>query len=259
MYGFPHMQQSLSQPWKVHRRSLKLDGRDHTVLSLRPSDKVRFASNLNHNAWHIITDIGGAQLLGHLCWALSYQKKPGTFILIDEPNLLPNPFDADPSWPIAIANTDLGAPSRQALRQLKALLPLRTPSEGTVKLASFGLAKETGAPDWGMARYRADERALADLVGVCCFAATGQVLQDWARSMLRLDVSSRWMMTDYVDIAGWAGEIQIFRNFYEMVQKTLVVRRATFPGRDRCLLDPDERETIYRIRNAQDQLRWKRP
>jgi hypothetical protein len=252
------MQQLPKQPWKVHRRSIKLDGRDHTILSLRPSDKVRFASNLSHDAWHIITDIGGAKLLGHLCWALSFQKKPGTFLLIDEPNLLPNPFDADPSWPIVIANTDIGAPSRQGLRQLKALLPLRTPSEGTVKLASFGLAASTRASFGTMARLKADERASAEHVGVCCFAGPGAVLQNWAGNMLRLNLSSNWP-SDHMEMAGWDGELQIFRSFYEMVQKTLVVRRSLYPGRDHCQLNPAEREAIYSIRNAQNQVRWQQP
>ena len=118
-----------------------LDGRACTVLTPRPSQPERFATNAFHGTWHVLTDPAGAQLLARLMWAMAFQRKPRTILLVDSPLLVTNPFDADPSSPILIVNSDLGGPTRTGLDALEALLPLRAPSEGTVKLRIDGLAR----------------------------------------------------------------------------------------------------------------------
>ena len=43
----------------------------------------------------ILSDQRGAQLLARLLWGLSYQRRPGTLILVHGKHLLPTPFEAD--------------------------------------------------------------------------------------------------------------------------------------------------------------------
>lgn len=94
---------------KVHRRAIVLDATAYTVLTPRLGTAERFATNRHHGTWHILSDVGGARLLGKLMWAMAFQRHADTILLIDGPLLVENPFDADPSSPIVIVNTDLGS------------------------------------------------------------------------------------------------------------------------------------------------------
>src|SRR5215467_6778077 len=87
---------------KLHRRLMRLDGRDYTVITLRPGTDARFSTNYFHDTWHVLSDWHGARLLGRLLWGLAYQRVPGTLVLIDRPFLDPNPFDAEPADPIVL-------------------------------------------------------------------------------------------------------------------------------------------------------------
>jgi hypothetical protein len=127
------------QRLKTHSRTLDLGGQSYTILSPRPTVEARFATNRFHEAWHVITDVGGAHLLARLCWAMAFQRHPRTITVIDQAFLVPNPFDADPSAPVVIVNSDLGALSRDAVGSLRSALPLAGSSEGTVVLQTRGL------------------------------------------------------------------------------------------------------------------------
>ncbi|MEU6751036.1 hypothetical protein ABZ914_32875, partial [Spirillospora sp. NPDC046719] len=87
---------------KLHRRTLRLGGREHTVIGLRPATKAGFSTNLFHETWHVLSDQHGARVLARLLWGLAYQSRPGTLLVIDRPFLTPTPFDADPADPIVL-------------------------------------------------------------------------------------------------------------------------------------------------------------
>jgi hypothetical protein len=123
---------------KLHRRVVRLDGRNYTVLALRHGSTCRFSTNYYHETWHILSDRDGAKLLARLLWGLAYQRVPGTLVLIDRPNLDPNPFDAEPADPIALVPADLTRLTPQAARALRARLPLTTPPDGTVRWQTPG-------------------------------------------------------------------------------------------------------------------------
>ena len=116
-----------------------LDGRAYTVLTLRPGTAERFATNRYHGTWHILSDVGGGQLLGRLMWAMAFQRHADTILLLDDAVLVENPFDADPPSPIVIVNTALGELRQGAVGALQAQLPLRGSSDGTVVLQTPGL------------------------------------------------------------------------------------------------------------------------
>ena len=143
---------------KVHRRGLVLDDTRFTVLSPRPQTDVRFSTNAFREAWHIVCGIDSARFLARILWAMAYQHGSPTIVAIDEEFLVPNPFDAEPSAPIAVINTELATPSTDGFGALRSQLPLSsTPSEGTVRLQTRGLdiaaadpvAYEAAAPDAG--------------------------------------------------------------------------------------------------------------
>jgi hypothetical protein len=148
---------------KVHLRVVTVAGRTYRVVSLRPATGARFSSNRYHDTWHVVTGTRGAAVLARLLWGLSYQRQPGTLVLIDEPHLVPTPFDADPGLPIVFV--PLGVTSidadrvRPLLRAVRAMAPTRT-----LRWQTFGLDRAlAGDPEARYARQswaetRAQER-----------------------------------------------------------------------------------------------------
>jgi hypothetical protein len=123
---------------KLHRHLVHADGRDYTVITLRPDAYARFSGNYYHGTWHILSDLHGARILARLLWGLAYQRKPGTIALIDHPHLDPSPFSAEPADPIALIPSDLTSLPGQAARELRRQLPLTHPA-GTVRWHTPGL------------------------------------------------------------------------------------------------------------------------
>ena len=74
---------------KLHRRQLRLDGRQYTVVTLRPGTDARFSTNHFHDTWDVLSDWHGARLLGRLLWGLAYQRVPSTLVLVDGPSWIP--------------------------------------------------------------------------------------------------------------------------------------------------------------------------
>ena len=238
---------------KLHRRTRVLDGRACTVLTPRPSQPERFATNSFHNTWHVLTEPPGARLLARLMWVMSYQRKPGTVLLLDHPLLVTNPFDADPSLPILIVNSDLGGPSRAGLDALEAALPLRTPSDGTVKARTDGFSRmlADGPSRWDrdVGRPAHQLRHWIDRAqNVLVFAAAPPELRTWAEEVARVaawvDEHPESSGTD-AEFPNRVGEVQIFCDYTERVAQAQRVRRDLFPGRDHAELLDLERQAVW--------------
>jgi hypothetical protein len=209
---------------KLHRRTMVLDGRVHTVVTLRPGSDFRFATNRFHDTWHLLSDWRGARVLARLLWGLSYQRRPGTLVLIDQPNLDPNPFDAAPSDPIVLVPADLTVLTPAAATALRRRLPLRDRPAGTVRWHTFGL--DSAVDEY--TRWRAKglgERvqryhdvptgwARVERIGglITLFGAADQ-LRGWASGLATLGTFAVGGMDyDYLD-AERQGEVQIFRQY----------------------------------------------
>jgi hypothetical protein len=157
---------------KVHRRTQKLDGRGYTVLSPRPNETAPFATDRDH----IVTDADGAHLLARLCWAMAFQRRARTVVVID----------AGP-WPIAIVNDELGTLGSAALADLRATLPFETPSDGTVVLQTRGLDLALADPaafarrddQKGWREMYGIRRWIGEASGVLVIAAPPPVLLGW--------------------------------------------------------------------------------
>ncbi len=63
---------------KLHRRSLRLDAHDYTVLSVRPSDDVRFDADPSNPIVVVNADLGrpSRQALAQLNARLPFRTKP---------------------------------------------------------------------------------------------------------------------------------------------------------------------------------------
>jgi hypothetical protein len=124
---------------KLHRRLMRVDGRDYNVVSLRSGARARFSTNRCHETWHILSDVYGARLLGRLLWGLSFQRRTGTLVVIDVPHLDTNPFDAEASDPIALVPSHLTVMPKQAARSLRHRLATPSKPDGTVRWHTWGL------------------------------------------------------------------------------------------------------------------------
>jgi hypothetical protein len=245
---------------KVHRRSLRLDGLEYTILSPRPSEAARLATNRYHETWHVISDGAGAQLLARLCWAMAFQQRERTLVLVDAPLMVPNPFDADPSTPIVIANNDLGPIGRDAVKDLRTKVPLEAPSMGTVVLQTRGL---DAALEDEAAFHRRDDQAtwrsqhqkrrwIDGTNGLLVLAAPPPVLRGWGVDLSTLGRDTRRGMDwSYLDHPEKNGEVQVISDFAGHVDAAIAVRNQLFPDKSHGLLSEDERAQVWAARRAE--------
>jgi hypothetical protein len=233
-----------------------LGGSRYAVLSPRPSVEARFATNRYHDTWHIVTDVSGAHLLARLCWAMAFQRHPGTVLVIDPPLLVPNPFDGDPPAPIVIVNNDLGPFDREAAASLRAALPFRSPSEGTVVLQTRGL--DIALSDLKEFERREDQARWRDLhqkrrwidgsAGLMVIASPPPVLRKWGVDLSGLGSwshqGSSWAELDYPQKEG---EVQVLEHFGARVENAVEIRNRLFPAQSGERLTEDDRRQIWQV------------
>jgi hypothetical protein len=221
---------------KLHRHVVACGGSHHTVITLRPGAYARFSDNYYHGTWHVLSDWHGARVLGRLLWGLAYQRVPGTLVLIDRPQLDPNPFSGEPADPIALVPSQLTSLSGQAARELRARLPLTRPT-GTVRWQTHGLDLAIAARDsraWR--RGRPGDSSITRSGGLITLAGTPDVLRDWAVAVYQRGEYCSPEGMDYLylgDGSRWMdGELQIFRDYRRRVSAATQARRevlATIP------------------------------
>jgi hypothetical protein len=239
---------------KVHRRSVRLDRLEYTILTPRPSEEARFATNFFHEAWHVITNQRGAALLARLCWAMAFQRRERTIILIDFPFVVPTPFDADPSSPIVVVNNDLGAFGRAAVKELRAQLPLTNAPDGTVVLQTRGLDQALEDPtefrnrnqDTQLQNQHQKRRWIDGSNGVVIVAAPPPVLRTWGVDLSDLGTWSHeggsW---EYLDYPSKVGEVQVLDDFDSKLAAAKAARIRGFPEAGNRKLTEEERSQIW--------------
>ncbi|WP_051814227.1 hypothetical protein [Kitasatospora sp. MBT63] len=252
---------------KLHRRVLRLDGREYTVLGLRPGTTARFATNRYHGTWHLLSDRAGAQLLARLLWGLSYERHPGTLVVIDRPFLDPTPFEGEASDPVVLVPRGLTPLADGAARALRRALPLAPPPAGTVRWRTHGLDLALADPGGWDERVRAQFRREGDdgstvlrRGGLVTVSASPRALREWAVDAARLGDRGPYEM-DYTFLGEGCdapGEVQTFRRYRSMVSSAVVAHReilAEDTGRD---LPQSVRERIWH-RSAEVRRRTRRP
>lgn len=241
---------------------MRLGKRAFSVLSLRPGTPHRFATNRFHDTWHILCNAGSAHYLARLLWALSFDNRPNTILVIDGASLVANPFDADPSLAFAFVNRDTTSLDGATARDLARRLPLGTghqptSSDGTVVMRSdsrpAALQEALNRPHddnwWHKPRRNPTTRRVANLITF---------------SLAAPDLRELSLQTDFFDdmkISGAAvffaeygkgyspsfpeGEIQNVADFDLKVARARRRRTALFPGRDDELLTVEERIQVW--------------
>ncbi len=188
---------------------------------------------------------------------LSYQRQPGTLVLIDLPQLDPNPFDAEPADPIALVPARLTAFTTDAVRALRSRLPLRTPPEGTVRWQTPGLDPAVAdvrawRADRGHTIARPYQRPVDTTAaridrrgGLLVCSATASLLRSWAVAVAQLgDYWYRGMDYTPLDIppqyyCGPDGEVQVFRDYRQRVAATRRARGEVLAAQQEPL-DPEQ-------------------
>jgi hypothetical protein len=229
----PQTAKSADDRMKLHRHAVAVGDRTYTVITLRPGTYARFSNNYYHHTWHILSDLHGARVLGRLLWGLSYQRVPGTLVLIDRPNIDPSPFSAAPADPIALVPSHITSLPERAARVLRARLPLTRP-EGTVRWHTPGLdyavaALAAGHARWQPRRDRAGQGRIARTGGLVNFTAPPQALREWAVEVYRL---GSWITCgmDYTYLSvgeksRYEGEVQVFTDYRHRVRAARAARR----------------------------------
>ena len=120
---------------------------------------------------------------------MAFQSRPHTLLLVDLPQIAKDPFDASPTAPILVVNTDLDAPSPAAIRRCATQLPL-TESVGRLGAAhdrGFDRALADLDRFWTQERsedpeFKAHQHArwVEQVSGVVVLAAPAPVLRQWA-------------------------------------------------------------------------------
>jgi hypothetical protein len=247
------MEASPAPRLKVHRRSVWLDRLEYTILSPRPTEEARFATNYFHETWRVITSKEGAALLARLCWAMAFQRRERTIVLIDSPLMVPTPFDADPSSPVVIVNNDLGAFSRAVIKDLRAQLPLSKASDGTVVLQTRGLDQALENPNEFRDRNRETQldnhhqqrRWIDGSHGLVVIAAPPPVLRSWGVELSDLGTwSDEGRSWEYLDYPDKVGEVQVLDDFDSMLATAQAARTRAFPDAANRRLTEDERSEI---------------
>jgi hypothetical protein len=256
---------------KLHLRVVTVGRTTFRIVTLRPATSVRFSTNFFHDTWHVLTDREGAFILARLLWGLAFQREPGTAVLLDGVHLVPTPFEADPGDPVLLAPAGLTRVDAAVLRLLRARLRQPT-SQKTVRWHTFGLPQALAENvDWRASRYlearsqRSQER-MDRLGGFVCYSAPRDVLRSQALAIYRMreckKMSYHYLAEDHGP--GWwrtDGEVQVFRDFRDMVSAATVARRAVLDahGPGAQIRSDSEREAVYRQAElAGDQLRASR-
>ena len=254
---------------KVHLREVAIGPSTYRVITLRPATSVRFSTNFFHDTWHILTDPEGASMLARLLWGLAFQRQPGTLVLINGAHLVPTPFEADPGSSIALVPSGLTSVNAGVLRQVRARLCRPVPCK-TVTWQTFGLPQAVVESDWRnwdydetrrhcrsrnheeMRRQRSREQ-MQRFGGVVCYSAPPEILRSQAVSIYQMQAYRRM---DHHYLAedgghGWwrtDGEVQVFRNFRDMVSAATVARRAVLGPRAAgvVIATDEERAAVHR-------------
>jgi hypothetical protein len=278
----PHRARPPESRLKMHLRLLTLDRSTYRVVTLRPGITTGFSTNFYHQSWHIVTSQQGARLLGRLLWGLSYQRRPGTLLLIHGDHLLPTPFEAERSDPFLFAPAGLTRLSPGALRILKSRLPHLGPPATTIRWHTFGLddvleRRQRGEDDPVALRAETEwlrreenrrlwrQERMERLGGIICYSAPPAILRRQALAIQPMKVFRRSATTemDYTYLASGSGvgcwhpdgEVQIFIDYVDRVQAAVEARQELLPNPNQPVTD---HETVLAISRRRDQIKARR-
>lgn len=262
---------------KLNLRVVPTRWGEYRVLSLRSGTDVRYSTNYYHECWHLVSDTRGSQMLGRLLWGLSYQRAPGTVVLLSGEQLAPTPFNGERSDPILLAVEGTAPIKAEALKELRRKIEGRR-SDTTVRWRTHGLdeslkidaAEESRNEDARVRRHneeyyseRGGERSKAALRarertrrigGVICYTAPPAILRRRAREVYYLKTypfTTDGMEWCYLNGNLWMkaseGEVQLFGAYDVRVWAAQMARRDVLASAERPA-SPEELEMAIAAR-----------
>ena len=225
----------MSSALKLHLRVLDVYGTTYRVVSPRPSLGVRFSTNYFHGTWHILAACDGAHVLARLMWGLTFQRQPGTVVLIGREHLCPTPFESDRPDPILLVHAGLASVDVDLLRALRRELRHTRPT--TIRWNTFGLATAQPPRYESLRSMRSRER-MSRRAGFICYTAPRAILRDTALALGAMRTG------DYHFLAAAEGEVQIIPCFHSSVSAAAVARREILGGA-RDIASETQRDAIY--------------
>lgn len=229
-------------PITLHLRFVDIGRRTYRVLTLPRARDVRFSNNYFHDTWHILSCVSGGAFLGRLLWGLAFTRQPHTLLLIDEPHLVPTPFEADPAMPMLFWPTEHTALAAADIVTLQHRVARMPHSHKRVKLQTFGLTSasqetEPYARD-STAHWRHEKITVQK--NTLCYRAPAAILRHHARVLTQPRPLGPTGSTHHYIAEGppahWrpVGEVQVFADFAQRVtlamrarQEVLATHRAT--------------------------------
>jgi hypothetical protein len=261
---------------KVHLRVVSAHRRTLRVITLRAATHASFSTNLFHDTWHILTDEDGARVLGCLLWALSFQRLPGTCVLLTGMHLVPTPFEADPPLPVLLVQDGLAHAGPEVLGGLTRRL--RDAPGTTIRLHTFGMPEQLRErervghrSDWFHAEKRrlSARETMKRVGGFIVYSAPPAILREQALTIHGMRTGSHPVYHYLAEGCGLShpppGEVQVFPGFGDMVSAAKVARRevlGALPSRaEKILVDDGVRGAVQvRAARAHDRLaRARRP
>jgi len=256
---------------KLHLRLLTVGGYTYRIVTLRPGTNVCFSTNFYHETWHIVTNQRGSCLLARLLWGLSYERHPGTVLLVHGDNLLATPFEAERSDPFLLVPAGLTRLHVAGLRVLKNRLNRLGPSAMTIRWQTFGLDAALQARDshaesrssvdlegemrtQKAARQVWHQERMERLGGFICYSAPPAILRQQALAVhsLRVREGSCTSNMDYHFLAESSsrhsrfadGEVQIFADYMARVAAATQARQELLSNPRQPVLSETIQEEI---------------
>jgi len=260
----------------MHLRLLTTGGYTYRIVTLRPGTGIVFSANYFHQTWHIVTSQLGARMLARLLWAISFERHPGTLLLIHGGNLAPTPFEAERSDPFLIVPAGLTHLDSSAFRILKGRLLRLGPPTKTIRWQTFGLDLALKQQDsrphsdgehlyWKRNQHFWKQERMERIGGFICYSAPAAILREQALMIHRLRVRKGHLTTemDYHFLAyssnkgSWYGdgEVQIFADYMDRVASANEARQELVANPKQPILSETIQEVISRRR---DQIKARR-
>lgn len=232
----------MSGPLRCHLRQIRVGKHTFQVLTPRPQDGLRFSTNYFHDTWHIVCSPGHVRALRRLFWATAFERHDNSLILLSGALLNPTPFDAAPSLPVILANSERTTLRHDDVALLLKLAAREHHPDGTVKLQTFGLdaidaLEREDRRRWFREQSReAEARGWSDLKvekigGAIAFFGPPPLLRQVA-SIKSLERPLSPGGSDQEFIGGdprfryFPGEIQVFGDYSAMLTDARLVRES---------------------------------
>ncbi len=263
----PEQTQCSDSRLKMHLRVMNIDRHTYRIVTLRPGTGIVFSTNFFHDTWHIVTSRRGAQLLARLLWGLSFERHPGTILLIHGDHLAPTPFEAERSDPFIFASAGLTHLDSDAFRILKNRLRRLGPPSKTIRWQSFGLDKAIAHGKspmdaehlwWKANKHLWKQERMERIGGFICYSAPAPILRQQALTINGLRVRQGHCTTEmsyhFLASSSWTscyadGEVQIFADYMERVGAASEARHALVGNPNQAVISETMQENISRERD----------